>query len=143
MSVTHFNFSKKKNGNRYLFNFEWLAFKNFVFPMTTGAFGGKIQTYWILRFDGTCQFYCPFGRDNEWGAIFHYFYPKKGGLFQLCCEIEVFFKRTTSFLHLPIAFFGSHDCYLNNEIKLEELYRVHRPKKKRWAQQFSCVLPQP
>ena len=104
MSVTHFNFSKK-NGNRYLFSFEWLAFKIFVFPMTTGAFGGKIQTYWILRFDGTCQFYCPFGRDNEWGAIFHYFYPKKGGLFQLCCEIEVFFQKNYFFFYTCLLLF--------------------------------------
>ena len=145
MSVTHFNFSKK-NGNRYLFSFEWLAFKIFVFPMTTGAFGGKIQTYWILRFDGTCQFYCPFGRDNEWGAIFHYFYPKKGGLFQLCCEIEVFFSKELLlfytclllFLVLTIVIWTTKLNWRSSTI----VYTEYRPKK-RWAQQFSCVLPQP
>ena len=73
------------------------------------------------------------GTTNE-GLFSTIFTLKRGVFFNCVVKLKFFFKRTTSFLHLPIAFFGSHDCYLNNEIKLEELYySVHteyRPKKR-------------
>ena len=96
MFVTHFNFSKK-NGNRYLFSFEWLAFKIFVFPMTTGApLAAKFKRigYFVLMAHANSIVLLG-GTTNE--GLFSTIFTLKRGVFFNCCEIEVFFQKNYFF----------------------------------------------
>ena len=123
MSVTHFNFSTKKMaiGICSILN-DWPS-KILYFQWPPAPLAAKFKRigYFVLMAHANSIVLLG-GTTNE--GLFSTIFTLKRGVFFNCCEIEVFSfsKELLLFLHLPIAFFGSHDCYLNNEIKLEELY---------------------
>ena len=121
MSVTHFNFSEKMAiGICSVLN-DWPSkFLYFQWPPAPLAAKFKRIGYFVLMAHANSIVLLG-GTTNE-GLFSTIFTLKRGVFFNCVVKLKFFSKELLLFLHLPIAFFGSHDCYLNNEIKLEELH---------------------